>query len=634
MLSFKFKRSAHRIFSSQSLQKVPTVAMFSGLPSASFRISDLLTRSLRFCVPSYQRSYSWTVKEGGQLLEDVATAAGIDDKEACEPDYFLGAILLLAADGEALPRPGEEAASSRAYEIVDGQQRLVTLTILVAVLRELESDTGHPTWWQLDALLALDAGEADPERRVSGFRLELRPREQAFLVRFVQQRGGCALEPEEDSLCVGEANILAVRNHFIAELSGMEPQDRRRLAEYLCSQCYFVVLLTHDIDRAHRMFTVLNERGKPLQRNDILKAEVIRALPQDKAASVARQWDEVSLRLGADFEQLFSHVRSIHGRLKPQVIAAVRSIMEEAGGPETFVEQDLVPLGEAYYRILNASDTQVPLDPEVRRYLLYLNRLNGEDWVPAAMLALRLHETDPIGARYLLGEIDRLAHLLRILCLGNGRRVRRFGAVVEAIKSGAALKPDAPVFRLTREEMRSLLHNLKNLHGRNAQVCKLILLRLNDGLLDRTTVLDPAVFTVEHVLPQRPSATSEWRRLFPDGEEREACTECLGNLVLVTQKQNDRARNQELAAKQAIYGAVEDGSTVLEITREALEARAWTPAEVRAREARLLEFLTAMWRFGTADRPALAPAQPSIETRGKTAAWARSRAELGLAPTR
>lgn len=69
----------------------------------------------------------------------------------------------------------------------------------------------------------------------------------------------------------------------------------------------------------------------------------------------------------------------------------------------------------------------------------------------------------------------------------------------------------------------------------------------------------------------------------------------LGNLVAVTQKQNDRARNQEFGRKQEIYRGTDDDQPVLPITREAVEATAWRAAEIRAREARLLGMIGDIW---------------------------------------
>ncbi len=73
------------------------------------------------------------------------------------------------------------------------------------------------------------------------------------------------------------------------------------------------------------------------------------------------------------------------------------------------------------------------------------------------------------------------------------------------------------------------------------------------------------------------------------------CTESLGNLVVVTQKQNDRARNQEFARKREIYRGTGDDTPVLPITRDAVDASVWRAAEIRAREAKLLGLVRDIW---------------------------------------
>ena len=133
------------------------------------------------------------------------------------------------------------------------------------------------------------------------------------------------------------------------------------------------------------------------------------------------------------------------------------------------------------------------------------------------------------------------------------------------------------------------------MYRRDAQVCKQLLLRLNDELTRSATILDPKDYSVEHVLPQRPGATSEWRRWYSDGEEREVCTESLGNLVAVTQKQNDRARNQEFYRKREIYRGMDDDPPVLAITRDVVECNVWRAGDIRAREAKLLALMREIW---------------------------------------
>ncbi len=566
--------------------------MLPRLPTASLTLSALFASPFLFSVPAYQRPFSWTMKEAGQLLEDIAAAAGVDGGDAAEPEYFLGAILLLDVEGGDLTG-GKDGQTGRVFEIVDGQQRIVTLTILACCLRDLEPE-GSETRKKLDALISAPRIDGDKSRR---FRVQLRARAQEFFEHYVQKPGSSQLDCDPGTLGSGEKEMLGVRQLFATQLADLGEAERRVLAHFLCDRTHVVVILSRDIDGAHRLFTVLNERGRPLQRNDILKAEVFRSLPAGELEAALRQWDAAAERLGPEFEHFFSHVRVIYGRLRPQVIAAIRSIVEEVGGAKPFLERVLTPLSRAYEQILRSADPSYEMAPDIRRHLVYLNRLNGSDWVPAAMVALAEHKGDEKTATLLLKEIDRLAHVWRLLCLGTGKRVRRFAQFIEAMKAGQALAPEAAASALTREEARSIAFHLRDLHRRNALVCKLVLLRLNDELTGELTMLDPADYSVEHVLPQRPGASSLWRRWLPSGEERDSCTESLGNLVLVTHKQNDRARNQDFERKKEVYESTEGGREPLAITRDVLRADSWRASDIRAREARLLALMANMWRI-------------------------------------
>jgi hypothetical protein len=563
--------------------------MFSGLPTASLTVSDLFSSPFHFSVPCYQRPYSWTTAEAGQLLEDILAAAGIGGAE--ESDYFLGAILLLDGLGGDLPKTRER--EPRLFEIVDGQQRLVTLAVLAAVLRDL----GMEKWrWgtrnRLDSLICADAAAM----RAKGlrFRIELHAREQTFLQTYVQPRGACKVKAALDDLSEAEDRLLRVRELFVSELSALDEADRRRVADYLCDRCHFVVVLTRDIDRAHRLFTVLNQRGRILQRNDILKAELLKGVPPARLDEALAEWDRAAQLLGASFEPFFSHVFNIYGRGESKIIAGVRRAIGEAGGPESFLRTVVAPLADSYHQVRRAADAETNIDAEARRYLVYLGRLAEGDWAPAAMLAMQQYGDDPERGTLLLKEIDRFAHLLRLLCMGTGKRVRRFAGVVELIKSRAPINPGAGPFQLTREEVRNINYHLRSLYRRDQQVCKLLLLRLNDEISRSTTLLDPRDYSVEHVLPQRPGSASEWRRWFVDAEEREACTESIGNLVIVTHGQNDRARNRDFARKQEIYCGPDD-PPVLPITRDAVDSSVWRATEIRAREARLLGLIRDLW---------------------------------------
>ena len=130
-------------------------------------------------------------------------------------------------------------------------------------------------------------------------------------------------------------------------------------------------------------------------------------------ADALQRWDNAAQLLGSKFETFFSHVFSIYGRGDTKIIAGIRRTINEVGGPEAFLRNVVGPLAKAYDTVLRAADVNISLDPDARRYLVYLGRLPEGDWAPAAMLAVQQHADDPERATLLLREIDRLVHLLR-----------------------------------------------------------------------------------------------------------------------------------------------------------------------------------------------------------------------------
>ena len=139
------------------------------------------------------------------------------------------------------------------------------------------------------------------------------------------------------------------------------------------------------------------------------------------------------------------------------------------------------------------------------------------------------------------------------------------------------------------------------MHGRHASTAKHLLLRLTDALAGKPQSLSFADnMTVEHVLPRRARRrAANGASGFPIRAERETCTDSLGNLVLVTKDQNDKASNHEFARKLEIYFNTPDAPSVA--LNEGLRGRTeWKAREIRAREADLFQLIEELWQFGVA----------------------------------
>ncbi|MCH9806128.1 MAG: DUF262 domain-containing HNH endonuclease family protein [Alphaproteobacteria bacterium] len=568
--------------------------MFKPLPTSSKSVSQLFRDKERFSVPNYQRPYSWSVDEAAQLLEDISIAAGIDEGHPIEDDYFLGAILLLNPDGSGGGRKSVAAASdSEEFEIVDGQQRLVTLTILACVLRD--SMPGEPQSMRLheQVHLATPKGDADDK----SFRINLSGSDREFMATYVQAPGSFKLQPgEDDKLTPGQKAILAARDRFALELEDYSVEQRKALSGYICDSCHFVVVVTTEIDRAHRIFMVLNDRGRPLDKKDILKAEILRAVTPARSQWAHTLWQETELMLGSEMESFLSHVRTAHGYHRLQAIAGVRRVVNDCGSATAFMRQVFAPLAAAYASILSAREKEASIPMVLRQPLVSLSRLNGREWLPAAMQVLNMQATsDELKAQYLV-KLERAAYLMRLLCLGAGKRQTRFAKISSILALPEIPEPDG-LYEPSKEELRTIAFNLRDLHSRNAPACKALLMRLNDELQPDAIHLNPSRYTVEHVLPQRPRAASVWRELFPDSERRVDLTGSLGNLILVSPADNVKARNEEYERKKEIYAAGKSGIEPLALTRDVLANSQWREEDILQREKQRLETVNKIWQL-------------------------------------
>lgn len=576
--------------------------MAPGFFTEPLLIKQLLADPFLFEAPSYQRAYSWTPDEAGQLLDDVQQAMleSVEGEQGLS-GYFLGSILLVDAQAHtaAVPDGLPSSGKRRVFEIIDGLQRLVTLTTLFCVLRDLDHQEGRQLARKLESFVSLP----DEARR---FRLKLCGSGSDFLQDMVQRPGASAEMPLTDELTEGEQRLLKVREFFAAELWKLSDDQRQSLADFILEECALAVIVTRNIDRAHRMFSVLNERGMPLARSDIFKADILGAMPPAQRAEAAKVWEDVARQLGPRFDSLFSHIRVIYGKQNVQIIDGIRKIAKEVGNGQRFIQEIMLPMARTYDLLLNPASAHelYATDPEaalqIERSLFYLGWLKGADWVPPAMRWVEFNADEPQRIAEFLTALERYSYAMRVLGIGRKKRLQRYGAVLSWIadNKGAAELSGLPM-SFSLDEQRHILRNLRNLHSRNQQICKLVLMRLSADMAARAGIeerFDPADFTVEHVLPQKPPSGGQWRKWFPNADDRAKCIAGLGNLVLVTKAQNQLAGRGEFADKQKVYFS-EETQVAAKLTDSLRGLKCWKPDLVRERDRRMTNRLKLIWKI-------------------------------------
>lgn len=560
------------------------------IATQQYEIRKIFSDEFVFTIPLYQRPYAWTTEEAGLLLEDLLGAMGNEGQDLEEvPPYFLGSIVLTKGD-----KPDSE--------VVDGQQRLTTITILLATLRASIQSTKAR---DLDQFLYEKANAF--ARTPSRYRLTLRKRDAEFFQQYIQEEQGIknllALPPM--ALSESQRNIRDNAQAFMERLQQIPEKERVRLGEFLVLNCFVVVVSTADFDTAYRIFSVLNDRGRNLSYADILKAQIIGDIPAEEQEEYTNKWEEVEVLLGSDgFQGLLTLIRVLSAgvRMRKNLLEEFHTHVyptpQRRMTAQQLIDHLLHPYGYILHTISTANYKGGPFAAEIEELLCWLNRLPHKEWLPAALQYWGRNRDKPEIVLRFLKDLDRLSVGLLLLNMSYNRRAERYHQLQMSIKKNHDLYIHSSPLQLSDDEQYGIY---KVLNGDlyvnvNASLCKYILLRLDSLLSDGTASYTIPVISVEHVLPQRPPANSEWARWFP-GEAQRRFVHRLGNLVLLSRQKNQTANNYDFARKKKIYFSNQQGVSPFVLTSQVLHTREWTQDIVQKRQHDLVERLTRYWNL-------------------------------------
>lgn len=549
-------------------------------------ISRIFSNEYVFKIPSYQRPYAWTTENARELLDDLVEYMSARPGEIEEmPPYFLGSIVLIKSDN--LPDS----------DVVDGQQRLTTLTLLLSVIRTMVGDENagditHLLYEKGSQIL----GTHDR------FRLSLRERDRDFFQKYVQKENGIEellelVDAENDS----QRNIRDNARLFNVQLQAKPEIERLRLAQFIVTRCYLVVVTTPDLNSAYRIFSVLNTRGLDLSATDILKSQLVGATAEKRREIYTKKWEDIEEHLGRDsFNELFSHIRMVYRKAKPQgtLLAEFKEHVIKEIDPAHFIDGILSPMADAYDEITEETYSSSEGAERVNECFKWLNRLEFNDWVPPALaFAVRWRNQPQRMARF-FSDLERLAYSLLITRAGINERIERFSRLTKVIEENGDCFTNTSPLQLSPFEQFSTYSVLAGpvYETVAARARSMILLRLDALLSGGGATYDYPTITVEHVLPQFPPVDSEWLVWFPNPDIRTALVHNLGNLALLTRKKNSAASNYEFDHKKTAY-FTRNGVSPFAITTQVLQHRTWTPEIVTNRQLELLRVLESHWRL-------------------------------------
>jgi hypothetical protein len=321
------------------------------LETGKLHIKDLFDKARFFRIPEYQRPYVWEAQQINELLNDISSAMETDpDKE-----YFLGCMIWNIVN----QRSG--GYSFDCLDILDGQQRLITLYLLHAVLRDLSQEPELKEKVQQRLKQAEDRYDNVPARNRIFFAVR---NDKQFFDRWVLPQDSTKSNIELSQLAKDESEAISVRTMSQAVLDMYswwsqrleeEKDPQAYLADffsYLSNRVLLLYLSTPDnLDDAYNLFTVLNSRGMQLSAGDILRAQNLRVVDDESIRQeFAKLWD-------SNVDAVQAPLKTFDELLKYIVLAKVRFTSDKTRNLKSafdyLIEKGEVTPGSGFFKLVS-----------------------------------------------------------------------------------------------------------------------------------------------------------------------------------------------------------------------------------------------------------------------------------------
>lgn len=505
-----------------------------------------------YAIPRYQREYTWSRVQWDALLDDL-----LDN----ELSYFLGSIICI--------NQSQDALAVQELELVDGQQRMTTISILLAAIYDIFNKQPNLVMdqqielYNLKHKLVLKKMPNQP-RLVP----QVQNNNQQDYFSVLNQIG--VLQDIETIANAGNRRVFKAFRHFLSRISlylehSDEPIAKLQGLLEKVNTATLVKIEVASTSDAYTLFESLNNRGVPLTAIDLIKNKLLAVLESQDKGSIDKQynrWKKVIDALGDDYAVQERFFRQYYNAFKPslkQIVSvpvATKSNLIKIH--EKLITQDaedflqtMIRMSEYYAQIV--SYRAVPDQPKLSSLLLSLDRIQG---TPAYLLLMTLFERkEELNLQYFHLE-QTVDFLISFFVRRNTTDLpptrdltRIFMDVVEGIMT---LKSDEVVQHIQtklKAESASDKQFEKSLKGSiyedNKAVCRFVLCALEESHMTRETEVDlwaikgkQYVWTIEHIFPQGDNIPGSWVNMVAEGdaklaeEYRQSYVHCLGNLTI------------------------------------------------------------------------------------------------------
>ncbi len=544
-----------------------------------FTIKELLSPSAPpLHVPDYQRDYSWGSEEYEDFWKDLVNFTERKTQETRA--YFLGAIVLVHGDP---------------LEILDGQQRIATATILLSCFAEFFAALSRD---DLATEITNDSIVRQSARRRNErtYYLTLNRVDRDFFRKSIQDR------TEAKATTQSHRNIQACRNYFRRQLNVMrrelgddKAEDKAiEVLDALLDEVYVLGVTAFEHGAANEIFQRLNDRGIQLSTVDLIRSLLLEKSHENDHDEILDLWGGIlELEGRANVDDLLRHHwitlegDATKGRLYRLIDSKLANTREDDApqgsySPLGFIRK-LATTAEIYREIYRAREE----DGGYHSVVSHIVELNVKTLIP---LMIKIHGFDPSQRDVIAGYA--LTSFVRNRLIA-GLSSTDYEDVVYPIAQAITEKnmdqhiQDLSRYTIDDDEFKSAFANASlNVIKQSRYVLNCLELRLREVKMGHPGELNIGQSTnvhVEHVYPRNP----EDGERFPEHDEY---VNRIGNMTLLASKPNRQAQNASFSKKRTFFEKSE-----LIHTNELTEYEEWTPLTIEIRQKALADIAVEVW---------------------------------------
>jgi len=548
-------------------------------------LQPVIEGTKQYVVPLFQRTYSWDTKEWEMLWQDLIELCEDEDPR----DHFIGSIV-------TMPTASVPQGIAK-FLLIDGQQRLTTIFILLALLR-------------------------DAAKTSNGSMLSQEIEETLLTNRFKQGNDVWKLLPTQADrkafiqlLEVGDVaqqtRIAKAAAFFKRRLRSPEAPDLETLKKVIVDNLMLVSIVLDPDDNPHLIFESLNAKGKPLSQADLIRNYFfMRIHVDDQEQLYEKSWEPMQERLGDSLTECIRHFLMKDGAIvkKGEVYFALKERADGKSQQEVIVYLQEVSRFADYYAKLLQPDGES--SPKLRERMKRLNRIEVTVAYPFLLNVYNDYANEQIDEDEFSDVMEVIENFMirRLVCRVPTNQLNKIFPALYAQASEAdslveGLKESLRTKNYPRDtEFRERFVSSRLYTSGDRAKTKLILERLESSFGNKEAVPYDNL-SVEHVMPQM--LTDWWRQHL--GEDFEATHELMlhtvGNLTLTGY--NPELSNADFPHKRQLFK-----ESHLSLNKWFVDQEKWDEETILIRAESLAEVALSIWAyFGSIEDDAPTTAQ-------------------------